>query len=86
MNCLNFSDVNFQKIKWACLYGPKFLLDTKTDLSSVMRILNKAKVFITPGGIFGTAGEAYVRVSLCSKREVLQEAIDRIKNAGLANK
>jgi len=49
-------------------------------------ILNKAKVFITPGGIFGTAGEAYVRVSLCSKREVLQEAIDRIKNAGLANK
>lgn len=49
-------------------------------------VLNKAKVFITPGGIFGTAGDAYVRVSLCSKKEVLQEAIDRIKKAGLIKK
>jgi aspartate/methionine/tyrosine aminotransferase len=44
-------------------------------------ILNKAKVFITPGGIFGSAGDGYVRVSLCSKKEVLQEAIERIKTA-----
>lgn len=42
-------------------------------------LLNQAKVFITPGGIFGTAGDAYVRVSLCSKKELLQEAIERIQ-------
>lgn len=47
------------------------------DLSD--EILNKSKVFITPGGIFGSAGDSYVRVSLCSKKEVLHEAIDRIK-------
>jgi LL-diaminopimelate aminotransferase len=39
-------------------------------------------VFITPGGIFGPAGDGYVRVSLCSTKEKLQESIDRIKTAG----
>ena len=42
-------------------------------------ILGSFKVFITPGGIFGTAGDSYIRVSLCGKKELLQEAIDRIK-------
>lgn len=45
-------------------------------------VLKKAGVFITPGGIFGDAGNNYVRVSLCSKQEVLAEAIQRIANAG----
>jgi len=43
-------------------------------------ILSGANVFITPGGIFGTAGEKYIRVSLCSKEEKLDEAIQRIEN------
>ncbi|MPQ48244.1 aminotransferase class I/II-fold pyridoxal phosphate-dependent enzyme [Marinifilum sp. N1E240] len=42
-------------------------------------ILNKAKVFITPGGIFGEQGLKYIRVSLCSSEAVLEEAIERIK-------
>lgn len=46
-------------------------------------VLEKAKVFITPGGIFGSAGNNYVRVSLCSKREVIEEAIERIRQTGL---
>ncbi|MEY3921621.1 MAG: hypothetical protein RL634_1382 [Bacteroidota bacterium] len=48
-------------------------------------ILGKAKVFITPGGIFGSAGEKFIRVSLCSKKEVLQEAIERIKQTSLTS-
>lgn len=48
-------------------------------------VLNKAKVFITPGGIFGAAGEKYIRVSLCSKKEVLQQAIERINNTDLTS-
>ena len=47
------------------------------DLSD--KVLNDARVFITPGGIFGDAGDAFVRVSLCSREEVLQEAINRVK-------
>ena len=43
------------------------------------RILQDAGVFITPGGIFGPAGTGYVRVSLCSTKEKLQESIDRIQ-------
>jgi aspartate/methionine/tyrosine aminotransferase len=44
-------------------------------------VLAKAFVFITPGGIFGDAGNQYVRVSLCSKKEILEEAIDRVRKA-----
>lgn len=43
------------------------------------RVLHGAGVFITPGGIFGPAGVGYVRVSLCSTKEKLQESIDRIE-------
>jgi LL-diaminopimelate aminotransferase len=43
------------------------------------RVLQGAGVFITPGGIFGPAGEGYVRVSLCSTKERLQESIDRME-------
>jgi LL-diaminopimelate aminotransferase len=42
-------------------------------------VLNKANVFITPGGIFGSAGENYIRVSLCSSEEKLKESITRIQ-------
>lgn len=42
-------------------------------------VLYGANVFITPGGIFGKAGEPYIRVSLCGSVEKLQESIDRVK-------
>lgn len=42
-------------------------------------ILHQAHVFITPGGIFGSAGEQYIRISLCAKEDVLDQAIERIK-------
>ncbi|MET0636223.1 MAG: aminotransferase class I/II-fold pyridoxal phosphate-dependent enzyme [Chitinophagaceae bacterium] len=41
-------------------------------------LLYKANVFITPGGIFGDAGEKYIRVSLCAPVLRFQEAIGRI--------
>ncbi len=43
------------------------------------KVLYNANVFITPGGIFGSAGNNYVRVSLCTKEEKFDEAIARIK-------
>jgi aspartate/methionine/tyrosine aminotransferase len=42
-------------------------------------VLSKARVFITPGGIFGDQGKGYVRISLCSPREVYEQAIKRIR-------
>jgi aspartate/methionine/tyrosine aminotransferase len=43
-------------------------------------VLYNSNVFITPGGIFGSAGEKYIRVSLCGSIERFDEAIRRIKN------
>jgi LL-diaminopimelate aminotransferase len=42
-------------------------------------VLYNSNVFITPGGIFGSAGEQYIRVSLCGSIERFEEAISRVK-------
>lgn len=44
-------------------------------------VLQNANVFITPGGIFGSNGNKFVRVSLCSTGEKIQEAIVRINKS-----
>ncbi len=49
------------------------------------KVLYGSNVFITPGGIFGSAGNKYVRVSLCCKEENIDAAIGRIKELGISN-
>ena len=48
------------------------------------KILHEARVFITPGFIFGSNGARYIRISLCATQEKLTEAIERVK--GLKSK
>lgn len=48
----------------------------------VEEILNKSHVFITPGFIFGRNGERYIRISLCTGEERLNEAKERIVKLG----
>lgn len=60
---------------WAAI--PK---EAKDGFELTDRVLNDSNVFITPGGIFGSAGEKYIRVSLCATEEKLNEGIKRIKN------
>ena len=43
------------------------------------KVLYEAKVFITPGFIFGDKGNRYVRLSLCANDKMLGEALERIK-------
>ena len=43
------------------------------------KVLHEARVFITPGFIFGSNGQRYIRISLCAKEEKIQLALDRIK-------
>lgn len=45
------------------------------------RILKDARVFITPGFIFGRNGNRYIRISLCAPEDKLSEALTRIKNS-----
>ena len=43
------------------------------------RVLHEARVFITPGFIFGSNGNRYIRISLCAKDDKFTEAVARIK-------
>lgn len=50
------------------------------------KVLHEARVFITPGFIFGSNGERYIRISLCAKDVKIKEALERIKNIMTNNK
>src|SRR5574344_1593026 len=43
------------------------------------KVLHEARVFITPGFIFGSNGSRYIRISLCAKDDRIKEALERIK-------
>lgn len=50
-----------------------------TDVEELTeKVLQQARVFITPGFIFGSNGARYIRISLCCKQEQLAEALKRI--------
>ena len=42
------------------------------------RLLYETNLFITPGGIFGSGGDQYLRISLCSPVTDFEEALERI--------
>lgn len=54
--------------------------DVSTSETLVDELLYGARVFITPGSIFGSNGERFIRISLGSSVEKLQEAYNRIKS------
>lgn len=54
--------------------------DVENVESFLDKILYNAKVFITPGFIFGTNGSRYIRISLCGTVEKFEEALNRIEN------
>lgn len=49
------------------------------------KVLHEARVFITPGFIFGSNGERYIRISLCCNETRLKEALTRIQSIKLKN-
>ena len=54
--------------------------ETYADVEQITeRVLHEARVFITPGFIFGSGGSRYVRISLCAKDEKMEEALERIR-------
>ncbi len=46
----------------------------------IERVLQEANVFITPGFIFGSNGNRYIRISLCSDQATLDNALERISS------
>ncbi len=74
LNC-EYSKTQVGLFVWA-----KIPAKYKTGYELSDEVLYNANVFITPGGIFGNAGDGYIRVSLCGSVEKFEEAISRIKN------
>ena len=60
------------------LWG-KIPADVKNVEDLTEKVLHEARVFITPGFIFGSNGERYIRISLCAKEEKIQQALRRIE-------
>lgn len=73
LNC-RFSESQGGLFMWAKIPDDQMSGFTYSDT-----ILEKCRVFITPGGIFGSAGDRYIRISLCSPAEKLAEAYKRIQ-------
>ena len=53
-----------------------------TSTSFTAHLLEKAGIVTTPGNGFGAPGEGYVRMTVCTTKERLAEAVERIKKAG----
>jgi LL-diaminopimelate aminotransferase len=53
-----------------------------TSASFTAQLLDKAGIVTTPGNGFGTPGEGYIRMTVCTAKERLTEAVERIQKAG----
>ena len=60
---------------WGRIQDPEVTSEALAD-----RVLDEARVFITPGFIFGSQGERYIRLSLCAPVDTLNEALKRIES------
>jgi aspartate/methionine/tyrosine aminotransferase len=58
---------------WAKINSP----DT-SSMEFVDNLLYNREIFITPGSIFGTNGEGYVRLSLCLSQDKLNDALNKL--------
>jgi len=72
LNCTYDKDATGMFV-WAKL-PPHLKSEEFTDL-----VLKEHSIFITPGTVFGTNGEGYVRFSLCASEDEIKEAIARVK-------
>lgn len=83
---MDLMDCKFDKRQVGLFVWGK-LPDTAVDSKEfVDLILYKVRVFITPGSIFGSNGDRYVRISLGSSVEKIKEAYERIKTYITENK
>jgi LL-diaminopimelate aminotransferase len=80
---LDLLNCNYDKTQAGMFVWAKIPASFKDGYKLSDEVLYNANVFITPGGIFGSNGNAYIRVSLCAPVEKFEEAISRIKNRKL---
>jgi LL-diaminopimelate aminotransferase len=57
--------------------------DGFTSAGLTAKLLDEAGVVTTPGNGFGEPGEGYIRLTLCSEKDRLKEAAERLKQVSL---
>ena len=71
MRCSTRWDANTASTRPGCSYeGDSFAFSDE--------VMDKCDVFLTPGGIFGSEGNRYIRITLCCPEELLKKATDNI--------
>jgi len=77
-NLADTLDCTFDKEAVGLFVWAKLPPGSKSAEEFIDKILYEKNIFITPGTIFGSNGEGYIRFSLCVTEDKIQEAIDRI--------
>lgn len=77
---MDLLDCSYQKDQVGLFVWARISEKYKDGYALSDAVLNKSRVFITPGGIFGDKGDQYIRISLCATVTVLKESIQRIQD------
>jgi len=71
-------NLNFNKSGSGLFLWGKIPSNFKKSEDFIDELLYDKNIFITPGSIFGSNGEGYVRISLCCDENKLKEALKRL--------
>lgn len=69
----------YNKPEGAYYVFPKIIAEHDNAYEFSLRLLNEAKVTVTPGSAFGPAGEHHVRMAYCVSTDVINLAFDRLE-------
>jgi len=70
---------DYVKPEGAYYVFPRIVAEHKDSYDFAIRLLEEAKVVVTPGSAFGPTGENHVRMAFCVEEEVISTAFDRIE-------
>jgi len=57
---------------------PRIIADHENSVAFSIKLLEQAKVTVTPGSAFGPTGEGHVRMAYCVDDEIIEKAFDRL--------
>ena len=70
---------DYVKPEGAYYVFPRILIEHTNSFEFAVRLLEAAKVTVTPGSAFGPTGEHHVRMAYCVPEETIEQAFDRIE-------
>lgn len=70
---------DYVKPEGAYYVFPRIVAEHKDSYEFAIRLLEEAKVAVTPGSAFGPTGEHHVRMAFCVEEEAIETAFDRIE-------